>query len=90
MHAGIELMYVEGEVKDGCCTGRTVLVIETTLEIGATGSSTLPPNLLRLVRDACNEWEAYFPRADLVRLEHHTRGALEDLEPPSVTTAYSR
>ena len=49
MHADIGLMYVEGEVKAGFLTGRTVLVIETTREIDPSRSGYSSPDLKWLV-----------------------------------------
>jgi hypothetical protein len=71
MHADIGLMYVEGEVKAGCLTGRTVLVIETTREIDPSRSGYSSPDLRRLVAAACSEWERRYEPADVVRLEYH-------------------
>ena len=68
MHAGIGLMYVEGEVRGGCITGRTVLVIETRCETDP-GSYYSPAELDGIVKAACDAWERHFGPADLVRVE---------------------
>ena len=49
MHAGIALMYVEGEIQGGCITGRTVLVIETTCELDPTSPDYSAAELQRVV-----------------------------------------
>jgi hypothetical protein len=71
MHAGIGLMYVEGEVKAGRLTGRTVLVIETSREIDPGRPGYSSPDLKRLVAAACSAWERHYAPADIVRLEYH-------------------
>jgi hypothetical protein len=71
MHAGIGLMYVEGEVKDGRLTGRTVLVIETSRELDLSRPGYLSPDLQRLVASARADWEQRYEPADIVRLEYH-------------------
>lgn len=71
MHVGIRLMYVEGEVKAGRLTGRTVLVIETSREIDPSRPGYSSPDLRRLVAAACTEWERRYEPADVVRLEYH-------------------
>jgi hypothetical protein len=71
MHSGIGLMYVEGEVKAGRLTGRTVLVIETSREIDPSRPGYSSPDLRRLVAAACTEWERRYDPADVVRLEYH-------------------
>ena len=46
MSTAIGLMYVEGEVRDGYITGRTILVIETNFEINPNlALDTLPAKL---------------------------------------------
>jgi hypothetical protein len=72
MHAGIGLMYVEGEVNAGRLTGRTVLVIETSREIDPNRPGYSSGDLKRLVTAACAEWERRYEPADTVRLEHHS------------------
>jgi hypothetical protein len=71
MHAGIGLMYVEGEVKAGRLTGRTVLVIETSHEIDPSRPGYSSPDLKRLVAAARSAWEQRYAPADIVRLEYH-------------------
>ena len=69
MHAGIALMYVEGEIQGGCITGRTVLVIETTCELDPTSPDYSAAELQRVVSMARTAWGKNFGPTDLVRLE---------------------
>ena len=69
MHAGIALMYVEGEIQGGCITGRTVLVIETTCEVDPTSPDYSAAELQRVVSIARAAWGKNFGPTDLVRLE---------------------
>jgi hypothetical protein len=69
MHAGIALMYVEGEIQGGCITGRTVLVIETTCELDPTSPNYSAAELQRIVSIGRNAWSKSFGPTDLVRLE---------------------
>ena len=62
-------MYVEGEVRVGCITGRTILVIETNCELDPTSADYSPAELQRIVSRAREEWEKNFGPTDLVRLE---------------------
>jgi hypothetical protein len=69
MRTGIELMYVEGEVRDGYLTGRRILVIETNCEIDPTAPQYSPDEIARLTRLARERWTAQFGPIDTVRLE---------------------
>ena len=69
MHAGIPLMYVEGEIQGGSITGRTVLVIETTCELDPTSPDYSAAELQRVVSMARATWGKNFGPTDLVRLE---------------------
>jgi hypothetical protein len=69
MHAGIGLMYVEGEIQGGCITGRTVLVIETSCETNPGSPYYSPAELGGIVKSARDAWERQFGPADLVRVE---------------------
>jgi len=71
MMRDIGLMYVEGEVKGGRLTGRTVLVIETSREIDPREPGYSPVELRRLVTAARAEWERTYDPADTVRLDYH-------------------
>lgn len=71
MHPGIGMMYVEGEVKAGRLTGRTVLVVETSREIDPAEPGYSSSELKRLVAAARHEWERRFEPTDIVRLEYH-------------------
>lgn len=66
----IGLMYVEGEVKAGRLTGRTVLVIETSREIDPSRPGYSSTGLRRLVTVARAEWERTYAAADVVRLDY--------------------
>lgn len=70
MHPGIGMMYVEGEVKAGRLTGRTVLVIETSRQIDPAEPGYSSRELKRLVAAARHEWEQRFEPTDIVRLEY--------------------
>ncbi|HVZ05000.1 hypothetical protein [Hyphomicrobium sp.] len=73
MHAGIELLYIEGEIKSGRLTGRTVLVIETSRQIDPQRPGYSAADIQRLVASACAEWELCYAPADTVRLEYRPR-----------------
>ena len=70
VHAGIELLYIEGEIKAGRLTGRTVLVIETSREIDPGRPGYSSADVQRLIAAACAEWERHYEPADTVRLEY--------------------
>lgn len=70
MMRNIGLMYIEGEVKAGRLTGRTVLVIETSREIDPTQPGYSSNELRRLVSSASAEWERSFGPTDVVRLDY--------------------
>jgi hypothetical protein len=70
MMQDIGLMYVEGEVKEGRLTGRTVLVIETSRELDPSQPGYSSTGLRRLVTAACAEWERRFDPTDVVRLDY--------------------
>jgi hypothetical protein len=70
MRPGISLMYLEGEVKGGRLTGRTILVIETEQKVDLGVSGSHPASLRQLIAAACIEWEKHCQPADLVRVEH--------------------
>jgi hypothetical protein len=79
VHAGIGLMYIEGELKAGRLTGRTVLVVETSHEIDPERPGYSSAGVRQLVIAARAEWERCYAPADIVRLEHQpkqTIGAL--------------
>jgi hypothetical protein len=65
------MMYVEGEVKAGRLTGRTVLVVETSREIDPAEPGYSSRELKRLIAAARYEWERRYEPADIVRLEYH-------------------
>lgn len=69
VHTGIERMYVEGEVRDGYFTGRTILVIETSCEIDPASPAYSSLEIVRLTKLACEQWVVQFGSIDLVRLE---------------------
>ena len=69
MHAGVGLMYVEGEVRGGCITGRTVLVIETSRETDPGSPYYSAVEIDCIVKSARQAWEKHFGPADLVRVE---------------------
>ena len=69
MRTGIELMYVEGEVRDGYLTGRMILVVETNFETNPTAPQYSADKIARLTRLARERWTAHFGPIDLVRLE---------------------
>ena len=77
MHAGIALMYVEGEIQGGCITGRTVLVIETTCELDPTSPDYSAAELQRVVSMARAAWGKNFGPTDLVRLEKNKDASRE-------------
>lgn len=62
-------MYVEGEVRGGCITGRTILVIEMNCQSDPVSTDYSPAELQRIVSRAREEWEKTFGPTDLVRLE---------------------
>lgn len=70
MMRDIGLMYIEGEVKAGQMTGRTVLVIETSREIDPGQPGYSATELRRLVSAASAEWERSFGPADIIRLDY--------------------
>jgi len=70
MMQDIGLMYIEGEVKAGQLTGRTVLVIETSREIDPGQPGYSATELRRLVSAASAQWERRFGPADIVRLDY--------------------
>lgn len=79
MHAGIGLMYVEGEVRGGCITGRTVLVVETSREIDPTSPNYSFVEIDGITKLARAEWEKRFGPADLVRLERQQDRLLDSV-----------
>jgi hypothetical protein len=79
MHPGIALMYVEGEVRDGCITGRTILVIETNFELDPASADYSPAELQRVVSRAREVWEKSFGPTDLVRLEKNKDASRETI-----------
>jgi len=68
VHAGIELMYIEGEVQAGRLTGRTILVVETSHQTDPQQPGYASAELRRLVLAARAEWERRYEPADIVRL----------------------
>ena len=81
MHAGIELMYIEGELHAGRLTGRTVLVVETSRQTDPKQPDYASADIRRLVIAARAEWEQRYEPADIVRLEHrpkHTVAAIRN------------
>jgi hypothetical protein len=66
-------MYIEGELKAGRLTGRTVLVVETSREIDPGRPGYSSADLRQLVIAARAEWERCYEPADIVRLEHHPK-----------------
>lgn len=76
MHAGIGLMYLEGELEGGRLTGRTVLVVETSRETDPKQPGYSSADIRRLVVAARAEWEQRYAPADLVRLEYHPKQAI--------------
>ena len=74
MRTRIELVYVEGEVRDGYITGRTVLVIETDFEINPTSPHYAAREIARLTNLVREEWEGQFGPVDIVRLEKPAEG----------------
>ncbi|AGK58238.1 hypothetical protein HYPDE_32828 [Hyphomicrobium denitrificans 1NES1] len=70
MMRDIGLMYVEGEVKAGRLTGRTVLVIETSREIDPSQPGYSSLEIQRLVTAARAEWERRYDPADVIRLDY--------------------
>lgn len=70
MMRDIGLMYVEGEVKAGRLTGRTVLVIETSREIDPSRPGYSSREIQRLVTAARAEWERRYDPADVIRLDY--------------------
>jgi hypothetical protein len=67
-------MYLEGEVRDGCITGRTILVIETNFEINPTSPGYSAREIAYLTKLARNQWEGQFGPVDIVRLEKVAAG----------------
>ena len=72
-------MYVEGEVRDGCITGRTILVIETNCELNPASADYSHAELQRIVSRAREEWEKSFGPTDLVRLEKNKNASRETI-----------
>ena len=72
MHEAIGLMYVEGEVRGGRITGRTVLVIETSQETDPTAPQYSSFEIARVTKLGREQWEKQFGPADLVRLERES------------------
>jgi hypothetical protein len=90
MWPGVSLMYLEGEVRGGRLTGRTILVIETKQKIDFGGSGNRSPDLRRFVSAACLEWEKRYQPADLVRVEHRPTDESETREIPTESFTSSR
>lgn len=90
MLPGVSLMYLEGEVKGGRLTGRTVLVIETDQKMDLCDSGYCSADLRQLIRAACFEWEQRCQPADLVRVEHHPTDENETRETPTDSITSSR
>ena len=84
MHPGIGLMYVEGEVRDGRITGRTVLVIETNLEIDPDSPRYSSNEIARVTMLGRERWEEQYGSIDLVRLERQPEPMSKDTEPPGI------
>jgi hypothetical protein len=83
MRPGVSLMYLEGEVRGGRLTGRTILVIETEQKIDLGGSGYRSASLRQFVSAACLEWEKRYQPADLVRVEHRPTDESETREIPT-------
>jgi hypothetical protein len=75
MRTAIQLMYVEGEVRDGYITGRTVLVVETRCELDPASPYYSAPEIARLIKLAREQWVGQFGPVDIVRLEKAAEGA---------------
>jgi hypothetical protein len=76
VHAGIELMYIEGELQAGRLTGRTILVVETSRQTDPKQPGYASAELRRLVLTARAEWERRYEPADIVRLEYRPAPAI--------------
>ena len=74
MSTGIELLYVEGEVRDGFITGRRVLVVETDCELDPASPYYSAREIARLTKLAREEWGEQFGPVDIVRLEQAPEG----------------
>ena len=74
MPTGIGLVYVEGEVRDGYITGRTVLVVETDCEIDPASPHYSAREIARLTKVARERWVKQFGPVDVVRLEQPPEG----------------
>ena len=68
MVPGVVLMYVEGEVRDGCLTGKTVLVIETTFEVDAAAPGYSQSAIDEMIASAQRTWAERYRLPDLVRV----------------------
>ncbi len=68
MIPGVTLMYVEGEVRDGFLTGRTVLVIETIFELDENTAGYSHSTIKTMVDTARGEWAKRFCLPDLLRV----------------------
>jgi hypothetical protein len=69
MPTGIGLVYVEGEVRDGYITGRTVLVVETHCELDPASPHYSASEIARITKLAREQWMGRFGHVDIVRLE---------------------
>jgi hypothetical protein len=91
MDARVRLMYLEGEIKGGRITGRTILVIQTEREIDPKQPGYSRRDLQRFVNAACLKWEECYQPTDLVRLDYIVAGDTAhdtlDARPLSVTTS---
>lgn len=91
MDTCVRLMYLEGEIKDGRITGRTILVIETERKIDPKQPGYSRRDLQRFVSAACLKWEECYQPTDLVRLDYVVAGGTAhdapDAMPLSVTTS---
>src|SRR4051812_42314634 len=68
MVPGVVLMYVEGEVRDGCLTGRTVLIIETTFEVDVAAPGYSQTAIDAMIASAQRTWAEHYRLPDLVRV----------------------
>lgn len=91
MDTCVRLMYLEGEIKGGRMTGRTILVIETEREIDPRQPGYSRRDLQRFVNAACLKWEECYQPTDLVRLDYVVSGGTArdalDAMPLSITTS---
>ena len=74
MRTDIRLIYVEGEVRDGYITGRTVLVVETDCELDPSSPHYSAGEIARLTNLARDRWVKQFGPVDVVRLEQAPEG----------------